>query len=112
MFAGRFSAAFVEAALWADTPEEYDGPGLATDAKNILVDFAEQFYYNNEIDVESYPQGIEQAGHDLWFTIRGHGVGYWENDDYASQRLNFAAKNLTDKLDDIYVGDDNFLYVA
>ncbi len=39
---------------------------------------------------------IEQAGHDLWFTRQGHGVGFWSREELASfgDVLSDAASNL------------------
>jgi len=108
-----FAAAFVEAALFADTPEGYEGKdgriGLASDSAEDMREFAQAFYHANEADIAAYPEGVTQAGHDLWFTINGHGVGYWENSDDASKRLDAAAKALR-REGGLYEGDDGFLY--
>jgi hypothetical protein len=110
-----FAAAFIEAALFADTPEGYQGKdgriGLASGDKEQMREFARAFYRDNEADVAAYPEGITQAGHDLWFTINGHGVGYWENSDGASKRLDAAAKALR-REGGLYEGDDGLLYWA
>jgi hypothetical protein len=111
-----FATAFVEAALWADTPEDYEGNGLiiglhSEELKRMRA-FAIDFFVKNAGDCESYPEGIEQAGHDLWFTINGHGVGFWENKDEFSQRLDEACKALYPVAsgNGLYAGDDGLLY--
>lgn len=108
-----FATAFIEAALFADTPEEYKGKdgriGLASADAEQMREFAQAFYRANEADVAAYPEGITQAGYDLWFTTNGHGVGYWENSDGASKRLDAAAKALR-REGGLYEGDDGLLY--
>ena len=108
-----FATAFVEAALFADTPEGYEGDGLriglASEEAKRMRDFAGRFFWANVDDVYAYPEGIEQAGHDLWFTTAGHGVGYWEQSDPASRRLDEAAKAVFHG-GTLYEGDDGLLY--
>jgi hypothetical protein len=108
-----FSAAFVQAALFADTPEDYEGDGLriglASDEAERMRAFAASFFANNADDIRAYPEGIKQAGHDLWFTTAGHGVGYWEHTDAASKRLDEAAKAVFHG-GTLYEGDDGLLY--
>ena len=109
-----FAAAFVEAALWADTPEDYEGNGstigLASDDAQAMRDFAGKFYDDNREAIEAYPEGLHQAGSDLWFTTAGHGVGYWEQSDDASQALDKAARAALPYNEGLYEGDDGLLY--
>jgi hypothetical protein len=105
----HFATAFVEAALWADTPEDYQGPGLSSESLKAMRAFAIRFYIANCGDVQAYPEGITQAGHDLWFTLCGHGVGYWENRDDCSQRLDDAVSALR-RSEGLYEGDDSLLH--
>jgi len=111
--ANLFAAAFIEAALWADTPEDYEGDGLriglASSEAERMRAFATQFFHDNTDDVLAYPEGLTQAGHDLWFTTAGHGVGYWEHKDAASIRLDAAASKLRHD-GTLYEGDDGLLY--
>ena len=108
-----FAAAFIEAALFADTPEDYEGDGLhiglASEDAERMRDFARRFFWANVDDIYAYPEGIVQAGHDLWFTTVGHGVGYWEQSDPASRRLDEAAKALHNE-GILYAGDDGLLH--
>ena len=107
-----FIAAYIEAAAWADTPEENPGADFSPEAINRLHADAGDFYDAHTADCEAYPEGIVQAGHDLWFTTCGHGVGYWENDDPVSQRLDAAAKASPMRHQEIYAGDDGLLYLV
>lgn len=105
-----FIAAYIEAAVWADTPEENAGVQLSSEAINRLHADAGDFYDAHRVDCEEYIEGVDQAGRDFWFTRRGHGCGYWENTGTTSQRLDAAAKAVGDC--ELYVGDDGLLYTA
>lgn len=110
----RFTEAYLEAADFADLPtngngeeEPNDGfsPELIAQAAQDCAAFQEAHWD----DVLEY--GVEEAGHDFWFTRNWHGVGYWENDHGTPEickRLNDAAKAAGHL--DIYVGDDGLLY--
>lgn len=59
------------------------------------------FYDANAADLADYP--ADSAGHDLWYTRNGHGVGFWEADhctDEQGERLTAAAH----KLRECYLG--------
>ena len=102
-----FEDSFIEAALWADTPEEAPGAGLSPESEAAMRAYAAAFYDANAAMIEAYPEGEAQAGHDLWFNIAGHGCGYWEGSDAASVALDAAAQNRDVSL---YLGDDGQLY--
>lgn len=112
--ATTFASAFVEAALWADTPDDYTGNGLAiglaSSEAERMRNFAYAFYSDNRGDCDSYPEGITQCGHDLWFTINGHGVGFWENKDDVSARLDSACQKACPYSEGLMEGDDGLLY--
>lgn len=58
-------------------------------------DVCAQFYAENSTDLASYP--ADSAGHDLWYTRNGHGVGFWEADhctDDEGERLSESARKL------------------
>ena len=108
-----FASHFVEAALFADTPYGYDihaeGKGLASEI--ALRAFAAKFYDAHENDIHEYSEGLDGAAHDLWYTVNGHGCGYWEQDDEVSKRLDAAAQELRGS-EGLYEGDDGLLYWA
>lgn len=52
-----------------------------------------------------------QLGRDLWFTRNGHGVGFWDRGlGDLGEQLTEAAKAMGGQ--DIYLGDDSFVYLT
>lgn len=109
-----FVEAYIEAALWADSPRDDDDQtidaDLAFDTRLEMQREAGDFYDANTADILAYAQGVTQAGHDLWFTRVGHGVGYWEEKGEAAERLDKAAKALGSV--ELWIGDDGWIYQA
>lgn len=114
--------AYIECALWASTDESTPEGGEPMDANYSASDLAPEtlaemasdcaeFERDNEADIGCQ---WEQAGHDLWLTRNGHGVGFWDRDDNtygtpeARARLNAAAKAMGART--LYVGDDGLIY--
>lgn len=54
----------------------------------------------------------ERAGHDLWFTRHGHGVGYWDRGfpKELGNRLSDFARGMKETWP--YAGDDGLIYVS
>ena len=104
-----FVAGFVEAAVFT-APEESLEAMISGASRDALERFAGSFYDANEAAISEYSEGVVQAGRDLWFTLGGHGVGYWENaGEPAADALDAAAKpNRHD--DGLYEGDDGLLH--
>lgn len=101
-----FAAAYVEAAAFAGWPE--DAPGGASWAPETLATLlsdAGAFYDAHAAAIAAYPEGLTQAGHDLWYTRCGDGCGYWEHEgNAAADELDAAASALGTV--DLYLGDD------
>ena len=86
---------FVIAALWADA-EDGTNPRPSKAMQNDVLEYAIEFLQKltpemlaafeqaAENGYSSYPDCggfVEGAiGHDLWLTMRGHGVGFWDRD--------------------------------
>lgn len=51
-----FAEAFLEAAVWADAPEDYEGEGLASDCEVALREFAGTFFDSPAITGETKEQ--------------------------------------------------------
>lgn len=103
-----FAHGYAEAAVFADWPEEADDAEFAPGVLDRMIADAGAFYDVHADDIEDYAEGVEQAGHDLWFTRCGHGVGYWEQDGEAAARLDAAARDIGDAY--LVVGDDGAVY--
>lgn len=110
----NFLDAFIEAALWSSTYEHEDcqaciegqcnpscDDGEYELSENSLVKLmmmAIPFYEKNSDLIEEAGNCLtdinadEQAGHDLWLTSQGHGVGFWETSDWKKD----IGKILTD----------------
>lgn len=112
--ADTFAAAYKEAAIFADCGPDNETEGLAW-AEETEARFsrdAAAFYAAHEADIHAYEYATgSNAGHDLWFTRRGHGCGYWEHaGNPAADRLDAAARALGNL--DLYAGDDGKVYPA
>lgn len=109
-----FQQAYIEAAVFADCgpDDETNGKDWAPETDLRFLADAAIFYDAHRGDIEAYESETgSNAGHDLWFTRRGHGRGFWEHDKLAcARRLDKAAKALGNL--DLYVGDDGLVYAA
>ena len=108
-----FASAFIEAALFTLSEDE-TGVTLHPDTDSAMRAFAGDFYTRHKEAVEGYGEGygygVKQAGHDLWFTIQGHGVGYWEQvGEPHADTLDAAARRYRGA-EELYTGDDGFLH--
>lgn len=89
----RFLNAYLEAAAWADTPEDHTGEGLDFDhaSKMEAEKDCKAFLDRNW---EFIGDNMEQAGHDFWLTRKGHGAGFWDRPEiYGAEN----AKRLTEE---------------
>lgn len=86
----EFVAAYLEAAEFSDLPEDMNKAECELDAASLERATGEcrAFFDAHTADILAY--GIEQAGHDLWFTRNGHGVGFWEEDHGTPEILKVA----------------------
>lgn len=113
----KFLDAYIECALWSSTKGDDVGTplddtyGVHDLAEETLADMREdckQFQADNESLLSDLDDS--QAGHDFWLTRNHHGAGFWD------RGLGEAGTKLTDAAhawgsSDLYVGDDNKLYL-
>ena len=104
-----FASAFIEAALFTLSEDE-TGDTLHPDTDSAMRAFAGDFYTRHQVAVEGYGEGVTQAGHDLWFTIQGHGVGYWEQAGEPHADTLDAAATCYRGAEELYTGDDGLLH--
>lgn len=125
----EFIDGYIYCALWssvdgngAPLDKLYSVKDLSEETRAKIVDDCTDFYNKNLDNLKKYCQEIslerdteqaawEGAGHDFWLTRNGHGCGYFDRDlsDNLSRELTDASH--AEGECDLYVGDDNKLYV-
>lgn len=110
-----FFHSYLETALWSSTDGEdkhldqnYDFKDIDRESYTHLKDEAQKFF-NETYDMIS--SDLKKAGHDFWLTRNGHGAGFWDGDwdDEVGKKLTQVSKKY--KEIDLYVGDDDKIYV-
>lgn len=108
---------FKVAALWSSTDfddepldSNYTIFDISIKAHATLNAYVENFIASNQDDVELALEIMddEQFGHSLWLSSNGHGAGFFDFKGECFKRLQVAARG---NEMDIYVGDDNKLYL-
>lgn len=115
--------AYIEAALWSSTDESDESGGEPMDKNYGPDDVAEETVARMRKDVTAFAKKYgpiiesfgadydwSQAGHDLWLTRNGHGVGFEDRDlpEKDARTLADAARRLGEVY--LYVGDDGQIY--
>lgn len=114
-----FTAGYIEAIYFTETGDSEQPDSeieMSAEAIATAVAACTEFQTANAgILAEAYARiGYDEtrAGHDLWYTRNGHGVGYWSRDELEDgdlgERLSEAAKLAG--VCDVYEGDDGLLY--
>lgn len=121
------TSGYLEAMQWAETDDAGDSLDcyqLAGETRDKAQVVCTAFYDKHYIDLGAFADlhengtrsqhdAWECAGHDLWLTTRGHGVGFWDRKmGRVGDRL--AADcgwRGTFKERDAYVGDDGLVYL-
>jgi hypothetical protein len=115
----EFISAYVECALWSshDTDDHgnaYDGLeglDLSPEAEKVMRQDCIDFVWANRHALRKSGLDAGQAGHDFWLTRNGHGAGFWDRGlgeigDYLSRQSKPYGSC------DLYVGDDELVYVG
>ena len=135
----EFTIAYMQCILFAETDESTESGGYPLDQNYSLKDFSpeaieeivkdcKEFQKQNAEDIATIPDhissdcdsygrdyysGLECAGHDFWFTRKGHGVGFWDRDwieKAARDRLTESALDFGERW--VYVGDDHKVHIG
>lgn len=116
----RFTAAYIECALWSstDASDEYGGETLdanygiddiAPACLKEMIEDCRAFQEACADDLDAAGQDDAQSGHDFWLTRNGHGAGFWDRGlGEVGERLSRACKAWGSV--DLYVGDDGLIY--
>lgn len=120
----KFTRAYVEAMFWTavdwDDKDESDNPNefpewdvgmLAPETVAVIVADCLAFQSANAADLAEAGDDA-QNGHDFWLTRNRHGAGFWDR-GYAkaiSDRLTADAHAWGEA--DLYLGDDERLYLS
>lgn len=120
-----FLRGYIVAALWASLNDEKpldDDYGMDDLAPETLAEMAadcavfqrENGHLWKDKKTGRGEFGIdEQAGHDFWLTRNGSGAGFWDRPEiYGENEAEELTEACKDNGCDLYVGDDNRLYVT
>lgn len=123
----EFISAYIVAALWSSTdddgePLDNGDCELSDDARYRLSDYAAQVFDAEKELIEQFIKetgtDYTQAGHSFWLSCNGHGAGLF---DFTSSPAALALDAKCDKYGhygaiykgfDLYVGDDELIYVC
>lgn len=105
---------YLDAAEWL-LDEEIDRntvKGWSTDALREARELCDKFENEHETLLMAFyevtDRGDEDAGHDLWLTRNGHGVGFWDRGAKdVGDRLTEAAHALGSR--STYINDDGYI---
>ena len=110
----EFIDQYINCALWSSPGENvefldalYTGHDMAPETIQTIIIDCKKFIEHNA----KYMHKVNHYGHDFWLTRNDHGAGFWDGDyvePYATQLTNYCAKVGSC---DLYVGDDNQLYI-
>lgn len=110
----KFTAAYVEAALWSSTDgdehpldDNYTADDIADDTLAVMVADCEKFQRENAVLLGGEDK---LGGYDFWLTRNGHGAGFWDGD--WPEQIGDALTNAAHAFGsfDLYVGDDGKIY--
>jgi hypothetical protein len=109
---------FIQALTFADIEHpdnDLAGCVLSDKALKDIRNIVNVFIADNESTIEVYllahtDHDLESVGNDLYFTLAGHGVGFWEQDGEHAKALDEWCKQYQSF--DVYQGDDGELYVS
>ena len=90
---GHMVAAYLEAAVWADKPddEDWSDANWSTQAIDLAYFDCCAFLHLARSHINDWT--MEQLGHDFYLTRNGHGAGFWDRD--------FGTKESRDTMTDL-----------
>lgn len=115
----RMVGAYIQAMQWASTDSDdnyLDQYELSEEARQAAIVACARFMDKHrgtmDLLMAIHPNyGYEEAGHDLFLTREGHGVGFWDRDlGHYGDVLTKYSKEIGECSP--YVGDDNLIYMG
>lgn len=107
---------YATTALWSSTKDDgqpldrdYDVSDIAESSVTAMKADCEAFYDQNESICSQYE--LSDVGHDFWLTRNDHGCGFWDGDYPKHDGKVLTQKSKEFGNSDLYVGDDNLIYV-
>ena len=106
-----------------DAPDvELDQSDLAEDTRQYVVKFCRELYIANEGHIHApgackrdltYGGVVSSAGSDLYMTVVGHGVGFWDSTcwDETHGGAMYEYVQGVGHFGDAYIGDDGKVYL-
>ncbi len=114
----RFTAQYIETALWSstygedDTPmdDTYDIPHFSIEAIETIKADCARFQSENSKTIDQC-EDTETCGHDFWLTRNRHGAGFWDGDypEEIGEALTEASHRFGES--NLYIGDDEQVHV-
>lgn len=118
-----FTLGYIEALFFTnsgDREDELTGKALSDmseEAIEACISVCKGFQIDNaELLALAYDRdgyNAIRAGHDLWFTRCGHGVGFWDRNELDADGLGDKLSEPCRKLGNVdpYLGDDGLIYL-
>jgi hypothetical protein len=107
----KFLTAYIGCALWSSNTDEDESlmsHTVSKEAQTQMEADCKAFLEKNEALIGDR---VGDAGHDFWLTRNGHGAGFWDGDwPEHGEELTEASKAF--KECDLYVGDDDLVYLS
>jgi hypothetical protein len=121
----QFTKAYIDCALWSSTddndePLDAGNHELSNETITSMIQDCKSFQEDNETVLAYWyvecGESEDRAGHDFWLTRNGHGAGFWDRWNSATDEGKIG-KALTDASHtyescDLYLGDDDLIYCA
>lgn len=111
---------YITCALWASIDDDgdpfdrnYEAGDIHKEAVKRMRQEVEDFVREQKDLINLLPDsyGLDQLGHDFFLTRNGHGAGFWDRGlGPVGDALTEACKACGSQ--DLYLGDDEFLWVA
>jgi hypothetical protein len=118
-----FAQAYIDCALWSSLAYDPDNPGSDASFESCGYDassLAPEALREMESDCRAFEEenyallrdlDPAQSGHDFWLTRNRHGAGFWDRGlGVVGDKLTAAAHAYG--ACDIYLGDDDLIYIA